>query len=128
MRSRTSWIILLAGAILLGIASRVVHTGWVLFDKYLGDALYAVMVYVLISLCWKGPPARKAIAAMLLMTTIEMFQLTLIPAHLLKSGYLAVRIAARLMGTEFAYRDLVSYAAGILAIYAVDRLTCKIVR
>jgi len=29
----------------MGILSRVVHTGFTIFDKYLGDALYAMMVY-----------------------------------------------------------------------------------
>jgi len=31
--------------IALGILSRLIHTGFVVLDKYLGDALYAAMVY-----------------------------------------------------------------------------------
>ena len=39
-------LLLLAAIIAAGILSRVIHTGWIVFDKYLGDALYAAMVYV----------------------------------------------------------------------------------
>ena len=49
MRSR---LLLLAAIVATGILSRVIHTGWIVFDKYLGDALYAAMVYLLISLVW----------------------------------------------------------------------------
>ena len=125
MRPRTYWTVTLIGIIGLGIGSRMSHTGWVLLDKYLGDALYAAMVYMLL---WKLSAGPRAVAAMILMTAIELFQLTHIPARLFASEHAAVRIAARLMGTEFAYADLFSYFVGILAIYCLDRLTCKIVR
>src|SRR5207253_9919472 len=106
-------ILRLGAIIAVGIASRLVHTGWILLDKYLGDALYAAMVYALISLFWRATPLRRAVAAMLIMTAIETFQLTLIPAHLLSNPNLVVRVAARLMGTEFSVRDLLAYLAGI---------------
>jgi hypothetical protein len=50
MRTRSSWAFCLIAIIALGILSRVVHTGLALFDKYLGDALYAAMVYALLRL------------------------------------------------------------------------------
>ena len=52
LKSRTSWIFCLAGIIAVGILSRVVHTGLLVFDKYLGDALYAAMVYTILRLSW----------------------------------------------------------------------------
>ena len=52
LKSRTSWIFCLAGIIAVGILSRVVHTGLLVFDKYLGDALYAAMVYAILRLSW----------------------------------------------------------------------------
>ena len=79
------------------------------------------MVYAMIGLFWRATPLRRAIAAMLIMTAIETFQLTLIPAHLLAGPNVIVRLAARLMGTEFSVRDLLAYVAGIAAIYASDR-------
>ena len=47
MRSR---LILLGAIIAAGVVSRAIHTGWIVFDKYLGDVLYAAMVYLLINL------------------------------------------------------------------------------
>ena len=47
------------------------------------------------------------------MTVIELFQLTMIPAHLLANEHVMVRICARLMGTEFSFLDLLTYAVGI---------------
>jgi hypothetical protein len=64
---------------------------------------------------------RVATLAMSIMTGIELFQLTMIPAHLLHSGYLLVRLSARLIGTEFSFWDLLAYAVGIACIYLVDR-------
>src|SRR5260370_24532465 len=83
MKSRAYWIVCLVCIVGLGIASRVVHTGWILLDKYAGDALYAAMVYGLISLVWQTSRLRKAVLAMLIMTALEVFQLTMIPAHML---------------------------------------------
>jgi hypothetical protein len=121
MRSRAHWIACLFCIVGLGIASRVVHTGWILLDKYAGDALYAAMVYVLISLVWQTSPLRKALFAMLIMTALEVFQLTMIPAHMFASGNGAERILARLLGTEFSFRDLAAYAVGIFGVVVSDR-------
>src|SRR5258707_1053285 len=56
LRSRTSWILCLIGIVALGILSRVVHTGIAVFDKHLGDALYAAMVYAILRLFWRAAP------------------------------------------------------------------------
>ncbi len=102
----------------MGIFSRVVHTGFAVFDKYLGDALYAAMVYGILRL--GSPPAPSAIWAMVVMTAIELFQLTMIPAHMLASEHWMTRICARLMGVEFSFRDLLAYGVGIGCIYLLD--------
>jgi hypothetical protein len=120
-RSRNYWIVCLVCIIGLGIGSRAVHTGWILFDKYLGDALYAAMVYGLLSLVWQTGPLRKAALAMLIMTTLELFQLTMIPAHMFASANKATQILARLLGTEFSFRDLLAYGVGILGASILDR-------
>src|SRR6266404_1203049 len=99
LRSQASWILCLIGIIAIGILSRVVHTGLVVFDKYLGDALYATMVYGILRLLWRA--TTSAVCAMLVMTAIELFQLTMIPAHMLASEHLMTRVCARLMGVQF---------------------------
>ena len=121
LKSRTSWIFCLAGIIAVGILSRVVHTGLLVFDKYLGDALYAAMVYTILRLSWMAAVrARLAVSTMAIMTVIELFQLTMIPAHLLANEHVMVRICVRLMGTEFSFLDLLTYAVGIAFIFLAD--------
>ncbi len=116
--SRAAWAVWLIGIIAVGILSRVLHTGFVIFDKYLGDALYAAMVYVILR-AWRNRRSA-AVWAATIMTAIELFQLTLIPAHLLHSSHSMVRIVARLMGTEFSFADLATYAVGIGCAYLID--------
>src|SRR5882724_13265647 len=118
LTSRAFWGLCLVGIIAIGILSRVVHTGLVVFDKYLGDALYAAMVYAILRLL--STAAASAVCAMFVMTAIELFQLTMIPAHMLVSEHLMTRICARLMGVEFSFLDLLAYVVGIGCIYLVD--------
>jgi hypothetical protein len=118
LKSRVSWALCLVGIIATGILSRVVHTGLVIFDKYLGDALYATMVYAILRLVWR---TRSVAAwAMAVMTVIELFQLTMIPARMLTSEHLIARICARAIGTEFSFLDLLAYGVGIACIYLLD--------
>jgi len=111
--------VLLAAIVAAGLLSRVAHTGFRLFDKYLGDALYAAMVYVIFRLT--GRIARVALWSAVAMTAIEFFQLTRVPAGMLRSGYPVVRACARLLGTEFSVFDLLAYAVGIGCIAIADR-------
>ena len=117
-RSRAGWVFCIAAIILIGILSRIVHTGLAVFDKYLGDALYAAMVYAILRLFSRAP--ASAARAMVVMTVIELFQLTMIPAHMLASPHWITRICARLLGVEFSFFDLLAYAVGIASIYLVD--------
>lgn len=108
----------IVGIVAVGILSRVVHTGFVVFDKYLGDALYAMMIYGILRLLTGA--AASAVCAMAIMTAIELFQLTMIPARMLASEQWITRISGRLLGVEFALLDLLAYAVGIGCIYVVD--------
>ena len=123
LRSRLSWVFCIVGIIAMGILSRVVHTGLAVFDKYLGDALYAMMVYGILRLLLRA--RASAVCAMIVMTAIELFQLTMIPANMLASEHLMTRISARLMGVQFSFLDLLAYAVGIGCIYLVDSLQRK---
>jgi hypothetical protein len=58
LKSRASWILCLVGIITVEILSRVGHTWLVAVDKYLGDALYAAMVYTILRLFWRAPHVR----------------------------------------------------------------------
>ena len=117
-RQRTAWSIRLAVIVSLGILSRMAPTGFVLSDKYLGDLLYAMMIYAILRLWWTS--GKAAVLGLAIMIGIELFQLTSVATEMLKSEHLIVRIIARLMGTHFSYLDLLSYVAGISCIYVVD--------
>ena len=117
-RSRLSWVVYIVVIIAIGLLSRVVHTGLAIFDKYLGDALYAMMVYAILRLFSR--PAASAVCAMVAMTAIEVFQLTMIPAHMLASDRPIARVCARMIGVEFSFLDLLAYGVGIGCIYVVD--------
>lgn len=76
------------------------------------------MIYAIVRLWW---PSRAAVVwALVLMTAIELFQLTLIAAHLMTSEHLIVRIVARLMGTHFSFLDWVAYVVAIATMYLAD--------
>ena len=117
--------IVLTGSIvttlLIGIGSRIVHTGFPVWDKYLGDALYAVLLYLLLSLFWgQGRPLKKAAICSILMLLIETFQLSHIPLQFWYSANPGLRALSVVLGTHFSWLDIVAYFVGILGIYLVD--------
>jgi hypothetical protein len=79
------------------------------------------MIYVICRLFTNAN--RATLSAVILMTAIETFQLTLIPAHLAQSANLTTRIIARLMGTSFSWLDLVAYYIAIAVMFVIDRIT-----
>jgi len=100
----------------LGLLSRLYPLGLRLFDKNLGDALYAVAAYLGLSLLWpRWPVARRAVAALAFCFAVECFQLTGLPAR-----YARVPPVRWLLGTTFAPEDLVCYAVGVAAIALLD--------
>ena len=94
----------------------------------------AGLCYVLLSLAllWLGvglSVSRRAAIALLVMTALELFQLTEVPARMALSPSLGTRILARLLGTEFSLLDLLAYAVGIATVailgeQATKRLRC----
>jgi Protein of unknown function (DUF2809) len=121
VRVRATWYTVLTAIVAAGIASRTIHSGLPVWDKYLGDTLYAAMVYVIFRLLWPSVSGRLIAAiTSITMILIELFQLTLIPAQMSTSANLLVRICARLLGTEFSRLDLAAYAVGIAALLGLD--------
>lgn len=105
----------------VGILSRTVNTNILLFDKYLGDALYAALIYTLLRI-WQPAGSRRTHAnwAMIIVFAIELFQLTGIPLTLQQSGNALLELVAMVLGTHYSWFDVVAYAVGILSAYAVD--------
>jgi hypothetical protein len=104
-----------------GIASRVFHSGFPLIDKDLGEALYAALAYVLLSIVWPRPlPARKALITMAAMCAVEAFQLTGVPARFAASGNSVLKLIAVVLGTTWSWRDLLGYALGVATVALLD--------
>ena len=119
---KTFLIVSLVIVILIGILSRLLHTGILVFDKYLGDALYAIMFYLLLSIIWhSGNALWKAFIITILTIAIELFQLTLIPLQFRLSDSFVLKNIAILLGTKFSWFDIIAYLVGILVIYIVDQ-------
>jgi hypothetical protein len=121
MSSCASWLFALILIIALGLLSRIFPLGHPLWDKYLGDALYAAMVYALLRLFTKANPASLLVTSSAVMLVIEAFQLTAIPSSMLASPQIETQIAARLLGTQFSFFDLLAYATGIYSTFEADR-------
>ncbi len=82
-----------------------------------GTILYAVLVYLLAGAVRPAaPPVRLAAVALALCWAIELAQLTPWPARLAD----AAPPMAYLLGTTFAWGDLVGYAVGAGAVLLAD--------
>jgi hypothetical protein len=101
--------------ITLGVVSRAVRLGIYVWDKSLGDALYAVMIYLFLGLALPAqPPRQRGAVTFALCFAIELFQLTGIPRTLPRP----LRIA---LGTDFAWHDVACYAVGAMACVWAER-------
>ncbi len=123
---RYTFIYLCLIVIALGVISRILRFENAIFDKYLGDALYAILFYLLISMLVSELRAiRKATIVFMLMMTLELFQLTRIPMALSQNENVLARIAAMLLGTVFSWLDILAYLVGIVIVASVDMIKSK---
>jgi hypothetical protein len=109
--------------VFLGLLSRVLPLGVLVWDKYLGDALYAAAFYLALSFLWpKGSVVSKVALVSIYVVTVELFQLTPFPAYLNRSDYLPVRLFAYLvLGSTFGWWDLPAYGVGIALMAGIDK-------
>jgi hypothetical protein len=117
-RRRTFHFILLPIVIALGLASRrwPIGEGW--YDDALGDALYAVMVYLGLAIVLPGRrPLHLAALGAAICLGIELFKLTGYPHAWRRS-----LISRLVFGTSFGWHNLVRYAAGLAAVALLDAL------
>jgi Protein of unknown function (DUF2809) len=101
----------LAVTILLGLASRAVHVGWSVWDKSIGDVLYASAAYFVLAIAVpRARPVVVCVAAFAFSFAIELFQLTGVPIAL----YERHRWVRLFLGTSFAWHDVACYAIGAM--------------
>ncbi len=120
---RPALALLLLAVVGVGLLSRSLPLGLVVWDKYVGDALYAVAFYLgLCLLLGRGRLWVKLALALLYVTSIEAFQLSAIPLRLTQSDMALVRLFARgVLGSTFSWWDLLAYAVGLALIVPLDR-------
>jgi hypothetical protein len=121
MRLRIIYFLLAVLTICIGISARAVKAwfpDWI--NLWLGDLLYAVMMYFLVAaFCVKGSAQVKAFIALAICFCIEFSQLY--------QGEWLNDVRATLpgklvLGNGFLCSDLIAYSAGILAVACIDHL------
>jgi hypothetical protein len=106
----------LAFTVALGLTSRLCPVGWWLFDKCLGDVLYAVAAYLALAvLLYRKPRGWVAVLALAGCLAVEFFQATGIPAR-----YEHIAAVRWLVGTTFSWHDVACYVIGVVVIFGLD--------
>lgn len=119
---RPRWVLLCAVplTVIAGLGSRRVLAG--LPGKLAGDALYTVLVYLLVLLVRPATRPRRAFAVALGVSfAIELAQLTPYPAWL-SSKHVLLRLV---FGTTFGLEDLVGYVIGACCAALVHSFSAK---
>jgi Protein of unknown function (DUF2809) len=103
---RLANLIGIAASIVVGGASRLLPIGQPLWDKSVGDAAYATMMFFIVA--FARPHARSIVVGAIsiaICIAIECFQLTGIPLRL-------PRVFQIVLGTHFAWHDVACYVVG----------------
>lgn len=107
--------------IILGVVSRTIQFNHIILDKYLGDALYAVLFYLIFKLLLpKKNTFHLSLYSLITVLAIEAFQLTGIPLELRQSGNQFAYYLSIALGTKFSYLDIVAYMVGIVSVACID--------
>ena len=115
--SRTLRLLLaLAATVALGLASRLHPVGWFLYDRILGEVLYAVAAYLALAIFLaRQPPLFLVGLAFASCLAVELFKLTGIPAE--NQNVFWVRW---FLGMCFNVVNLGYYLIGVLLIASAD--------
>ena len=113
--TRNRWVVVAAAVL-------VVVAGLVAGSNPVGDALYAVLVYVLVLVVApRVPVGRAAALAFGICAAIELLQLTGWPAAVVD----VVPVARYVLGTTFHAPDLLAYAVGVAVAAGADVLVSR---
>src|SRR5262245_30255331 len=112
-------LLALAATVVIGLASRLYPVGWFLYDRVLGEVLYAVAAYlVLAMLLVRKPPWLIALIAFGCCLAVELFKLTGIPAE-----HQDVFLVRWFLGMSFNVVNLGYYFLGVVLIGFADWAT-----
>ena len=112
-------LLAMAITVALGLASRLYPTGWFLWDRVLGEVLYAVAAYIVWAMFLsRKPPLVIAVVAFSSCLAVELFKLTDIPAE-----NQHVFLVRWFLGMTFAWVNLGYYLIGVALSAFVDGAT-----
>lgn len=112
-------LLALALTVALGLASRLYPTGWFLWDRILGEVLYAVAAYLVWAMLLFGrSPWLIAAIAFACCLAVELFKLTGVPAENQR-----VFLVRWFLGMVFDAVNLVYYFTGAALIACADYAT-----
>jgi hypothetical protein len=115
--------VILVLTIALGLVSRLRPIGWYVYDKSLGDVLYAVVAYFTLALfLCRRPPGVVALLALALCVAVELFKFTGIPAALAH-----LPVVPWLLGHSFSWHNLACYLLGVAFAALLDHVALRIV-
>lgn len=112
-------LLAMAVTVALGLASRLYPMGWFLWDRILGEVLYAVAAYFAWALLLvRNPPLLLALIAFASCLAVELFKLTGIPAE-----NQHVFLVRWFLGMNFSVVNLGYYLIGVVLIAFADGAT-----
>ena len=112
-------LLALAVTVFVGLASRLHPLGWFLWDRVLGEVLYAVAAYlVLAMLLVRKPPLFIALIAFVCCLAVELFKRTGIPAE-----NQHVFLVRWFLGMTFSVVNLGYYLIGVVLSALADGVT-----
>ncbi len=112
-------LLALVVTVVIGLASRLYPAGWPLWDRILGEILYAVAAYLALALfLFREPPALIAALAFGCCLAVELFKLTGIPAE-----NQHVFLVRWFLGMTFSVVNLGYYFFGVVLIAFADGAT-----
>ena len=118
-RSRPIYALLVAVVIVLGLASRI-RVAPPFAHEYVGDALYALMVFFCFGFLFPKIPTMKIAAlALALCFVIEISQLYHAPWI---DAIRSTRLGGLILGFGFLWSDLICYSVGVCIGIIVERL------
>jgi hypothetical protein len=112
-------LLALAATVVLGLASRLYPVGWFLYDRVLGEVLYAVAAYLVLAvLLVRKSPLFIAVVTFGCCLAVELFKLTGIPAE-----NQHVFLVRWFLGMTFSVVNLGYYLLGAVLIACADSAT-----
>lgn len=120
MNTRISALVSLVLTIILGLASRRFDIFPAVFEKYPGDALWAIAVFFALRVAFINlSPARNAIYAVVISFSVEFSQVCHSPWI---DSVRSKRIGHLFLGNRFNPCDLLAYVLGVSLVLLADLL------